>query len=160
MCDYLVMCIGWIIFDSLASKQYKSCPCSWQEKWRHSSCSIRPNHLLNWLWTSARLSRFNGYLCVRELLHWLLMNPICCVDDCMCDRIHPAPSLKLRLTPNFLDSLPALPESFSVKVCVVLFLCKKLNTLSCSLLVICFSGVWGRPGPSWRRAWQTKRKFT
>lgn len=56
---------------------------SWEKTLSRISCPIRPNHLLNWLWTSAQLCRFIGCLCICELLHQL-----CCwtpsVYVCVC----------------------------------------------------------------------------
>lgn len=58
---------------------------SWERKMSHMSSPIRPNHLLNWLWTSAQLSRFTGYLCICELLHRLWTPAVCmCVPPQPC----------------------------------------------------------------------------
>lgn len=98
---------------------------SWESKMSHISCPIHPNHLLNWLWTSAQLSRFTGYLCIRELLHWLCCwtpSVHVCVRACVCS-----------------PTLSALPDVFMWK-CVWSFLVediKHTHTLSLTLLLIC-----------------------
>lgn len=110
---YYIMCLlNYRTFlqnnTSLVSVIAPSCVGKLWNEMSHISCPIHPNHLLNWLWTSAQLSRFTGYLCICELLHWL-----CCwtpaVYACVCVYVYVCSPI-----------LSSLPACLYVKVCVVL----------------------------------------
>lgn len=92
----------------LPPAQLKSLIHSRENKLKHISCSMCPNHLLNWLWTSAQLSRFTGYLCIYELLHCL-----CCLTPSVCG------PLRLSCIPPPHTFSPPSMTLLYVKVCVV-----------------------------------------
>lgn len=148
---YYIMCLlNYRTFlqnnTSLVSVIAPSCVGKLWNEMSHISCPIHPNHLLNWLWTSAQLSRFTGYLCICELLHWLCCwTPAVYACVCVCVRVFPH---------TFFPPCMSVCKS----VCGP-FLCKIWNThtVSLTLLLICSQYSGGGLGPVeeklGRRSW-------